>query len=300
MRTIDPELLRTLIAVEETGSLIKAANQIGRTESAVSLQMKRLSDLIGGTLFRRSGRRLVLADDGYNVLLYARRILAMNDELLGLAQKRNLAGCLRIARSQDFGDHFLPALLRTLTRRYPDVKFEVQVEGGVNGLQALDRGDVDLVLTVGLQEHPAAKRLQRVHLEWIASPDFFADPELPVPLVLYNQPCRFKQQAIDALNKAGRSWQIVFGTPSLSGLWAAARASLGVTVRSSYWIPPGLAAVSSTQLKLPDLGDTDVTIHYFEHALSPELLEIAKFVERAVLLRPSQVIELAAPALALQ
>jgi DNA-binding transcriptional LysR family regulator len=291
MRTIDPELFRTLVAFEETGSLAKAAGRVGRTESAASLQMKRLAELMGRPIFERSGRRLTLTNDGFTALLYARRILAMNDELVGLARKGNAAGRLRIASSQDFGETVLASVLRDMRRRFPQVKVEVQVEGGVHGLEALDKGEVDLVLTIGLADHHSARRLQRVGVEWIAAADFSLDSGAPVPLIVFNQPCRFKQYAIDTLNAAGRPWEIVFSSPSLSGLWAAAKAGLGVTVRSSYWFPPGLGAVEPGRFDLPDLGSTDLTIHYFENALTPELLEVVRFVERAILLLPAEAAE---------
>lgn len=291
-RTIDPDLLRTLVAFDETGSLSKAADQVGRTESAVSLQMKRLADLVGKQILQKSGRRLVLADDGYSVLLYARRILAMNDELLSITRKTDFIGVIRIASSQDFGEQLLPLVLRDLSRLYPQVKFEVRIEGGVHGLQALDKGEVDLVLTIGLQDHSSSRRLRRVKCEWIASPDFALSPHVPVPLIVFNQPCRFKQRAIDALSKAGRQWEIVFGSPSLTGLWAAAKAGMGVTVRTSYWIPDGLRALPDSDGNLPNLGDTDLAIHFFEHALTREKLEIARYIERAVLLRSAEGLEM--------
>lgn len=288
VRAIDPDLFRSLVAFDETGSLARAADRVGRTESAISLQMKKLEELIGRPMFKRSGRRLIFTDDGYVVLNYARRILAMNDELLNLARKQPVAGRLRIAGSQDFGEELLPRVLQGLSRRYPDVKFEVQIEGGMRGLQGLERGEVDLVLTIGLDDHPSARRLHRARLEWIANPGFVVRPDAPVPLVTFNHSCRFKQRAIEVLNHARIPWEIVFSSPSLAGLWAATRANIGLTVRSSYWIPPGLVALGATDCGLPDLGDTDVTIHYYEHTLAPELIEVVRFIERSVLLEADE------------
>ena len=284
MYTVDPDLLRSLVAFEETGSLSRAADRVGRSESALSVQMKRLDDLFGQTLFIRNGRRLTLTDDGYTVLHYARRILAMNDELMSFIQKRPLSGRIRIATSQDFGDEILPRILRGLARRYPDVKFEVQVEGGIQSLKDLEHGDVDVALTIGLMDHPSARRLQRVRLVWIASPEFRMLRDEPVPLVVFDQPCRFKQRAIDTLNEAGIPWKIVFKSPSLTGLWSATRANIGITVRSTFWIPTGLISLRAEHANLPDLGETDVAIHYYEHALSPEIRDIVRYIERSVLL----------------
>jgi len=175
MRTIDLDLLRSLAAFDETGSLARAADRVGRTESAVSLQLKRLEGLLGHNLFTRLGRRLVLTDEGHGVLQYARRMLAMNDELVSAASQRPLSGRLRIAASQDFGDDILPGVLKDLSRKFPEARFEVEVEGGMRGLSQLEKREVDVVLTIGLHDHPSAHRLQRAKLAWIATPKFGTD-----------------------------------------------------------------------------------------------------------------------------
>lgn len=287
MRTIDLDLLRSLAAFDEMGSLARAADRIGRTESAVSLQLKRLEELVGQKLFTREGRRLVLTDDGYGVLHYGRRMLAMNDELVCAASQRPLSGRLRIAASQDFGDEILPRVLRELSHKFPAVRFEVEVEGGMRGLSALEKREVDVVLTIGLHDHPSAHRLQRAKLAWIATPEFGERIGRPVPLVVFSQPCRFKQRALEMLNRAEIPWEIVFKSPSLGGLWAASRANLGLTVRTSYWVPSGLRLLDPSQIGLPELGDTEVDIHYFEDALSADLLEMVKQMERLILLHPN-------------
>jgi DNA-binding transcriptional LysR family regulator len=285
LRTIDLELLRSLVAFDETGSLGRAAERVSRSESALCLQMKKLEELIDQRIFLKSGRRLALTEQGYMVLLYARRMLAMNDELLQLAMKPQLAGRVRIATSQDFGDEVLPRILSALSKQHPEVSFEVQVEGGILGLEALENGKADLALTIGLQNHPSARRLQHVKIAWIASPEFTYRRGAPIPLAVFDCPCRFKQCAIEALSKAGLTWEIAFTSPSLSGLWAATRAGIGITVRSSYWVPAGLQMFDREGTDLPDLGETDVAIHYYEHELSPQLLGIAKYIERSVLLQ---------------
>jgi DNA-binding transcriptional LysR family regulator len=287
MQTIDLDLLRSLVAFNETGSLARAADRVGRTESAVSLQMKRLEELINQRLTTRIGRRLVLTNEGYGVLHHARQMLAMNDELLSAVSRRPFSGRLRIAASQDFGEEILPAVLKALATRYAGVRFEVEVEGGIRGLAELEKREVDVVLTVGLKDHPSAHTLQRANLCWIASSELGDHIERPVPLAVFNQPCRFKQRAIEALDQAGIPWEIVFRSPSLTGLWAAARANIGVTVRSSYWVPLGLKVLDPKTMGLPDLGYTEVNIHYFEDALSPAVLEMVKHIERSILLQGS-------------
>jgi DNA-binding transcriptional LysR family regulator len=285
MQTIDLDLLRSLVAFNETGSLAKAADRVGRSESAVSLQMKRLEELLDQQVLTRQGRRLVLTEEGYGVLHRARQMLAINDDLLSSVRQRPFSGRLRVAASQDFGEDLLPGILKDLAARYPGVHYEVEVEGGIRGLNELEKREVDVVLTIGLPDHPSAHMLQRAKVSWIGCPELAARIEKPVPLVVFNQPCRFKQRAMEALDEAGIPWEVVFRSPSLTGLWAAARANLGVTVRSSYWIPSGLQTLDPKRIGLPDLGDTEVNIHYFEDALPPPVLEMVKQIERSILLQ---------------
>ncbi len=284
-RTIDLDLLRTLIAFDECGSLARAGERIGRSESAVSLQMKRLEEAIGERLFSHAGRKLILTQQGYAVVHYGRRMLAINDELLSCPSQTAFSGPLRIAASQDFGEEILPAVLKELAQAYPRVRFEVEVEGGIRGLNKLDKREVDVVLTLGLHDHASAHRLQRARLVWIGSAELTEQVRRPIPLVVFSQPCRFKQRAIDVLNQANIPWHIVFKTPSLAGLWAAARANIGLTVRSSYWIPSDLNVIDARKSGLPDLGEVDVDLHYFEESLSSSLLEMVKRMERSLVLR---------------
>jgi DNA-binding transcriptional LysR family regulator len=103
--------------------------------------------------------------------------------------------------------------------------------------------------------------------------------------VVFDHQCRFKQRALEELGRRGIPWTFAFKSPSLTGLWAATRANLGVTVRSSFWAPYGLQIVDHEAFGLPDLGDTDVTIHYREDDLDEHILGLIKFIERSILLR---------------
>lgn len=142
-------------------------------------------------------------------------MLAMNDDLLSGVLQRPIAKCLRVAASQEFGEGILPSVVKHLATTYPAVRFEVEVEGGLRGLSALEKKDVDAVLTIVLQDHPAAHTLQRVKTRLDRGPRVGEHIERPIPLVVFNQPCRFKQGAMDALDHAGIPWETGFRSPSL-------------------------------------------------------------------------------------
>ena len=282
MRNIDLELLRTLVAFDELGSLAKAADRVGRSESAVSLQLKRLDQLFRKPLFVRTGRRLTLTDEGNWVLHHARRILAMNDAVTRRINRSSLSARIKIGASEEFGETALTQMIRETVQNYPDVRIELQVDSAPEVLVRLERAEIDVALTIGLPDNPSGRRLQRTRLIWIAAPDFEHVADRPIPLVFREGPCRFKQYAIDALDSAGIPWEVAFKASNLTSIWPAVHAGVGITLGTAFWVPMGLFGHFSNEAPLPAIAEFDVMIHYNEAGLSPEIREIAHYIQRSV------------------
>ena len=245
--TLDLELIRTLSLVQETGTLARAARRVARTVSAVSLQLKRLEAQCGRPLFRRSGRRLALNADGERVLAMGRRMLSLNDQLLeGLREEA--AGTIRLGLPQDVAERWLPTALARFGRARPRVQLEVRVERNLVLQELLAGGGLDLAVTFD----PEAGRPdpEEVHLpvRWLAARQFRWAPGTALPLVLFEPPCTFRRLALEALDHTGTPWRVVFSSPSLSGLWAAVSAGLGVTVRTELAAPSGVRRLADRSL----------------------------------------------------
>ena len=255
MSTLDLDLLRTLSAVQETGTLARASRRVGRTLSAVSLQLKRLEAQCGRPLFRKAGRRLELNAEGERVLAVGRRMLALNDQLLEGLREDVSGGTIRLGLPQDVAERLLPAALARFTRAHPRVQLEVRVERNVVLQDLLSRALVDLAVTFDPEPgRPDPEEVQHP-VRWLAAPEFRWSPGTPLPLVVFEPPCTFRRLALEALDRAALPWRVAFSSPSLSGLWAAVAAGLGVTVRTELGTPPRVVRCLDRRLPaLPSLA----------------------------------------------
>jgi DNA-binding transcriptional LysR family regulator len=257
---LDLDTLRTLVVANDLGGYGQAAARLGRTPSAISLQMKRLQADVGAALFQKNGRGLALTEAGEIVLRSARRMLAINDEVLDTIRGASLVGRIGVGVSQDFAETVLPASLSRFTKLYPLVQMEVRIEGNAVLADAIEKGELDLALVVGQAHRPTAVTLGELELVWIAGPEFTVRGDQPLPLVLLGPQCVFRKEAIQRLEAAGMPWRIAAVSPSLAGLWASAIAGLGLTVRSPLGLPRTLVWGNGL-FDLPRLGTFPVTLH---------------------------------------
>lgn len=267
LTNLDLDTLRTLIVANDLGGYRQAAKRLSRTPSAISLQMKRLQEDIGATLFRKDGRGTALTEVGEIALRYGRRMLALNDELLDTIRGASLAGSVKLGFSQDFAETVLPTVLSKFTKLYPLVLMEVRIEGNAALVEAVQKGELDMALAVGQEDRPTAQRIGELELVWIAGRDFTARSGQPLPLVLLGPQCAFRKKAIEKLDEASIPWLIAAVSPSLAGLWASAIGGLGITARTSLGLPARLAS-DRTLLNLPTLGSFPVTLHTRRKATS--------------------------------
>ena len=256
---LDLDTLRTLAVAHELGGLAQAAERLGRTPSAISLQMKRLQDALGTSLFRRSGRGLALTEAGEVVLAYARRILSLNDELLETMQGANLAGNIRLGCPQDFAS-ILPLVLSQFASLYPRMQVELLVEGNGTLADAIEKSRIDLAVIIGHDDRAAARTVGQLDIVWIASANFEVPENQLLPLAVLGPQCAFRKRAIQHLESAGIPYRIAATSASLDGLWAALLGGVGITARTSLSIREGLVSAQS-KYKLPRLGSVPVTLH---------------------------------------
>jgi DNA-binding transcriptional LysR family regulator len=257
---LDIDTLRTLVVATDLGGYGQAAARLGRTPSAISLQMKRLQEDVGTALFRKEGRGVALTEPGEIVLRFGRRILALNDELLDTIRGASLAGNVRLGFSQDFAETVLPSVLSQFSQLYPLVQLEVRIEGNAALVDAVDKGQLDLALAIGHAHRSTAEVLGELELVWIAGRTFTRREDQPLPLVLLGAQCAFRIEAIDKLEQSKIPWRIAAVSPSLAGLWASAIGGLGITARSPLGLP-GKLFWDKEMFDLPTLPAFPVTLH---------------------------------------
>ena len=279
LNNLNLDSLRTLVISQDLGGFGRASESLGRTPSAISLQMKRLQEEVGVPLFRKQGRKTLLTEQGEIALRYARRVLELNDEMIDTLRGSSLSGVVRIGFAQDFTANVLPLVLARFSALYPLVKLEVTVDLGQVLLQEIDTGDLDLALTLGGSQKKTAHLLSELPLHWIASPGFRDRTQQPLPLALFKPPCLCQTRGLEALESAGRSWRVAMTSPSLTGLWAAVSAGLGLTTRAELGLPTN---VQTIDLGLPPLGNIPIVLHRRRNLRTPNAMRFADITEDLV------------------
>ena len=257
----DVAALRSLVAGVDLGSFAKAAGRVARSSSAVSAQIRKLEEQAGTPLFVKAGRGLALTDAGDAMLRYARRMIELNDEAAAAVRGMNLDGWVRVGLQEDFGEAILPDVLGRFARAHPKVRIEARVARNADLLDRLDANQLDLALVWGDPASAAlvaragidSEAIAQVPMQWVGAAGLAraasvcraavrkrvstaarskratvrCGPGEPLPLVVFDRPCRFFGAATGALDRAGVPWRVAFTTPSLAGLWAAAAAASG-------------------------------------------------------------------------
>ncbi len=282
---LDMDILRTLVAIGEAGGVNRAAAVVGRSQSAVSLQVQRLESRLGERLYRREGRRLVPTEAGDLLLGFARRILALNDEAVTAIRGGGLSGVVRFGMPEDFAETWLPAALAGFQRSHPGVRIEARAQRNGPLLASLDHGALDLALALGFAERPDAERVARIPMAWIGPPEGLPSGRdgraEPLPLVLFDPPCLFRQAAMEALDAAGLKWRVAVTSPSLAGIWAAVGAGLGVTLRTRASPPASLRLLGPSD-GMPPLPDIDLALHHGRRALGPAAARLREVLRETV------------------
>jgi len=268
MNTLDLELLRTLVAIEERNSFAGAAIQLGKTQSAVTQQMQRLEDQIGHPLFEKQGRHKRLTPHGQKLLDYARHLLAINDDALRSLQQGNLEGVLRIGAPHDVADTMLPTLLAQVARASPLLQLDIHVGRSPFLMESLKRGELDM--TISNRNDPALDGvvLRTSPTVWLCSASYVHDRAKPVPLILVEGPSVFYRLAREALDAAGIPWSPNYTASSLIGIKAALRAGLGVTARGIEMAGADLRVLGEND-GLPRLPDLDYYLFVRRNVINP-------------------------------
>jgi DNA-binding transcriptional LysR family regulator len=259
---LDMDVLRSFVLGMQLNSFAKAAQRVGRSQSAVSLQMRKLEQQVKCEVFRKNGRGLLLTDAGETLFHYAQRILELNDEAMNAVDRSDMSGRISIGMPPDFAETWLPGVLGRFARVHPNVLVEARVDRNATLLEDLAAGRIDLVLFWSdTQADPSlpGRSLAEFPIVWVGPEDFEPDAQAPVQLVMMGAPCMFRTAGITALDTAGLRWRLSFTSTSLSGLWAAVTAGLGVTIRTTEGIPPNLKIIRHP--RLPDLGRTRLRLH---------------------------------------
>ena len=241
---LDVDQLRTFIAIAETGSFTKAADVVHKTQSAVSMQMKRLEERLDRTIFQRDGRASKLSEDGERLLDYARRIVKLNVEALTAFSDAELTGRVRLGVPDDYADRYLPEIMARFSRAYPGVELTVICEPSVELVERIDANELDLAIVTNCEHMRPAETFRRERLLWVTSGRHPTHTEEPLPLALGRPTCAWRKTAMDRLDGIGRPHRLLYASSNAGAIAAAVLAGLAVSVLPESGVRPGMRILS--------------------------------------------------------
>lgn len=251
---LDLVLLRNFAVIARTGSISLASLQIGRTQSALSMQMQRLEELVGHSLLHRSGSGVHLTTAGQKFLAQAEALLAVHDELLAEMRGTGLKGALNLGCPEDYSIAFLPDLLRGFCALHPDVELRMVCAPTSELRPLLHRRQIEMAL-VSLADAASREVIRQERFVWVANE---AQPAIlhsaSLPLALSAPMTLDHRAACDAMETVGRRYRIAFASNSLAGLIAIARSGHAISVLTETAVPPDLHVVRTGLPPLPSIG----------------------------------------------
>lgn len=279
---LDLDLVRTFVTVAEARSFTRAGERLGRTQSAISLQMRRLEDRLERQLLSRDPRHVTLTADGEAFLPQARRLLRLNDEIVGGLTAGDVEGEVRLGSPEDFATVHLPGILGEFAQSHPRIAMTVTCDLTLHLLESLRDGGLDIAL---IKREPMGPdlgvRVWREPLVWVAADPGVLERHDMAALVVAPSPCVYRKRAITALEHLGWPWRVAYTSPSLAGQHAALRAGLGVAVLPLDMVPPDLVRLGPEN-GLPPLADAEIALMRATTAIPPAGERLAGFILEAL------------------
>ncbi|HEY6433656.1 MAG TPA: LysR substrate-binding domain-containing protein [Acetobacteraceae bacterium] len=296
-QSLDTDLLRAFVLIAEVRSFTRAASLVGRTQSAVSMQIKRLEDMLGQpVLTRGKGGSVDLTPHGQYLLSRARDILALNDEVMTTFRAPQIAGTVRLGTPDDYAFGYLPPILKRFAESHPAVQVDVLCEPSAELIQHIRRDELDLTLlsSDSVLSTMSVTPLWRGRLAWVTSTRYSPHRLDPLPLALASaeplddrRGCDWGCAAVQALERAGRRYRVAYTSGSQVGTHLPVLAGLAVTISAQAWLPEGLRPVRPDE-GLPMLPEYGIVLTKARHARQPVTDALATHIQESSRVDPRQ------------
>ncbi|MFO1034816.1 MAG: LysR substrate-binding domain-containing protein [Hyphomicrobiales bacterium] len=273
---LDVDQLKTFLAIADAGSFTRAAEDVNKTQSAVSMQMKRLEESLGRSLFLREGRGNRLTEEGERFIGLARRMVGLNDEIVSSYASPALSGTVRFGTPDDYADLFLPEVLARFARSHPQVTVDVECFPSVNLKEKIKGGQLDLAL-VTFGSDSVGEVLRRERLVWVTSTRHRQHLNEVLPLATADLTCGWRQRATMALDSVGRSYRIGYTSPNRNALDAVVQQGLAVAAMAEICVRPGMRVLSESE-GFPDLGSIGIGLLRKSGSITPAAEALARHV----------------------
>ncbi|MDW6020482.1 LysR substrate-binding domain-containing protein [Mesorhizobium sp. BAC0120] len=270
MPLLELDVLRTFVAIAETGSFTTAANAVFRTPSAVSMQIKKLEEILGRAVFSRDARSVSLTTDGEILLGYARRMLAMNREAVSKFIVPDIVGLVRLGSPDDYGERVLPHVLKRFAQSHPSIAVDVVIDDSGNLRRRLDERTLDITLITNSfkASMAGAEVLLTEPIVWAGAKGGSAHLRDPLPISLWEEGCAWRASALDALGKQGRNYRVAYMSAHTAGQRSAITADLAVAPMPKSFIASDLVELTEKD-GMPEMGTYSLAMLVTPEAAAP-------------------------------
>ncbi len=256
---LDIDQLRTFIAIIDNGSFTRAAGEVNKTQSAVSMQMRRLEERLNRVLFEKDGRVNRLTGDGEKLLAYARRMVRLNNETLAAFDEEALAGSVRLGTPDDYADRYMPDIIARFAKSNPNVELSIDSEPSRDLVDKLSRNEIDIALVTHSPKVWQSQVVRTEPLLWVTSLAHSVHTETPLPLAVGLRSCDWRQLGCSALDSVGRSYSILFNSSSSTVVASAVLAGLAVSLLPESALRPGMRILTASD-GFPELPSAEIGI----------------------------------------
>ncbi len=254
---LDVDLLKTFIAISESGSFTKAALQVHKTQSAVSMQMKRLEEMLGRAVFQKQGRTNTLTADGERLLDYAHRIAKLNDEAVSAFQQPELTGLIRFGTPEDYADKLLPEMLARFARSHPLVQVDVECTGSTVLSNAIKEKNLDLAIVTSCDDVRPECIIRREELVWVTSKNHHAHEQSIIPLALSHISCSWRKMSLDAMEASGKDHRIAYVSANSNAVASMVLSGMAIAAIPRFIMHKDMRVLTTTEGFKP-LGEFDI------------------------------------------
>ncbi|MEW7007003.1 MULTISPECIES: LysR substrate-binding domain-containing protein [unclassified Lentilitoribacter] len=254
---LDLDQLNTFIAIAETGSFTRAAEQVFKTQSAVSMQMRRLEERIGQPIFVKDGRINRLSDDGEKLLDYARKMLKLNDETINAFSGEQLEGSIRFGTPDDYADRFMPSIIAQFAQTHPNIELNVICEPSRELHSRMDNNELDVALVTHGDVNYLSEVIRTEPLYWVTSHNHMVHEEKVIPLAIGRDGCCWGDVSFAALDKANRDYRVIVASHSATVIASAVLAGLAVAPLPECALQYGMRILTEAD-NFPQIGMTKI------------------------------------------
>lgn len=277
---LDTDQLRSFMAIVDTGSFTRAAERVHKTQSAVSMHIRRLEEQLGRPLFVKNGRGVKLSGDGDRLVDFAREMLRIEASALMHVGQKGLAGRVRLGIPDDYAEVFMPAIMEGFARKHPFVEISVLCEGSLALAERIRSHELDVALVTDCAAIPNVEVVREEPLVWVADPRFSIIPGDPLPLALGAVTCQWRQEAVAALQVAARDFRILLVSNNYSAIEPMIRTRLAMSVLPLGAVREGMKVLGPAD-GLPELPTTRMGL-LFAPPPGTEALALADLVRASV------------------